>query len=137
MVFNLFQKPTVGIDFLSKTLYYEKQTIRLLLWDTAGQERFRSLIPGYIRDSAAAILIYDITCKLLPQFSYDLIAQDSFDSIQSWVDFVRENKGDDSPIFLVANKIDLEDQRFFLFISFFWRYLEELHKNRQRIWVVS
>lgn len=29
-------KPTVGIDFISKTLYYEDRTIRLQLWDTAG-----------------------------------------------------------------------------------------------------
>lgn len=37
--------------------------IRLQLWDTAGQERFRSLIPSYIRDSAAAVVVYDITSK--------------------------------------------------------------------------
>ena len=30
--------------------------IRLQLWDTAGQERFRSLVSGYIRDAAAAIV---------------------------------------------------------------------------------
>ncbi|KPP73420.1 hypothetical protein Z043_107496 [Scleropages formosus] len=37
--------------------------IRLQLWDTAGQERFRSLIPSYIRDSAAAVVVYDITSR--------------------------------------------------------------------------
>lgn len=37
--------------------------IRLQLWDTAGQERFRSLIPSYIRDSAAAVVVYDITSE--------------------------------------------------------------------------
>merc|ERR1711975_168330 len=42
---------TIGIDFLSKTMYLEDRTVRLQLWDTAGQERFRSLIPSYIRDS--------------------------------------------------------------------------------------
>ena len=43
--FFLF-KATIGIDFLSKTIYMEDKTIRLQLWDTAGQERFKSLIPG-------------------------------------------------------------------------------------------
>uniref|UniRef100_A0A671P0M8 RAB41, member RAS oncogene family n=1 Tax=Sinocyclocheilus anshuiensis TaxID=1608454 RepID=A0A671P0M8_9TELE len=38
--------------------------IRLQLWDTAGQERFRSLIPSYIRDSAAAVVVYDIVQNL-------------------------------------------------------------------------
>ncbi len=56
-------QPTIGIDFLSKTMYLEDRTIRLQLWDTAGQERFRSLIPSYIRDSSIAVIVYDITSK--------------------------------------------------------------------------
>lgn len=58
----LFQA-TIGIDFLSKTMYLEDRTVRLQLWDTAGQERFRSLIPSYIRDSTVAVVVYDITSK--------------------------------------------------------------------------
>lgn len=54
-------KATIGIDFLSKTMYLEDRTVRLQLWDTAGQERFRSLIPSYIRDSSVAVIVYDIT----------------------------------------------------------------------------
>lgn len=54
---------TIGIDFLSKTMYLEDRTVRLQLWDTAGQERFRSLIPSYIRDSTVAVVVYDITSK--------------------------------------------------------------------------
>lgn len=57
-------KATIGIDFLSKTMYLEDRTVRLQLWDTAGQERFRSLIPSYIRDSSVAVVVYDITSKL-------------------------------------------------------------------------
>jgi GTPase SAR1 family protein len=41
----LGSQATIGIDFLSKTMYLEDRTVRLQLWDTAGQERFRSLIP--------------------------------------------------------------------------------------------
>ncbi|KGG51974.1 hypothetical protein DI09_230p40 [Mitosporidium daphniae] len=47
---------TIGIDFLSKTIFLDDRTVRLQLWDTAGQERFRSLIPSYIRDCDAAII---------------------------------------------------------------------------------
>ena len=54
---------TIGIDFLSKTMYLDDRTIRLQLWDTAGQERFRSLIPSYIRDSSVCVVVYDITSK--------------------------------------------------------------------------
>ena len=60
---NTYQA-TIGIDFLSKTMYLEDRTVRLQLWDTAGQERFRSLIPSYIRDSSVAVVVYDITSIL-------------------------------------------------------------------------
>ncbi|OPJ89358.1 ras-related protein Rab-41 isoform B [Patagioenas fasciata monilis] len=65
---NTYQA-TIGIDFLSKTMYLEDRTIRLQLWDTAGQERFRSLIPSYIRDSAVAVIVFDVTRQFPPLFS--------------------------------------------------------------------
>jgi len=90
---------TIGIDFLSKTMYLEDRVLRLQLWDTAGQERFRSLIPSYIRDSAVAIVVYDITNKT------------SFLNTHKWIEDVREERGHDVVIMLVANKIDLNDHR--------------------------
>lgn len=36
---NTYQA-TIGIDFLSKTMYLEDRTVRLQLWDTAGQVIF-------------------------------------------------------------------------------------------------
>eukprot|EP00485_Elphidium_margaritaceum_P004462 CAMPEP_0202699318 /NCGR_PEP_ID=MMETSP1385-20130828/12532_1 /ASSEMBLY_ACC=CAM_ASM_000861 /TAXON_ID=933848 /ORGANISM="Elphidium margaritaceum" /LENGTH=210 /DNA_ID=CAMNT_0049356225 /DNA_START=75 /DNA_END=707 /DNA_ORIENTATION=- len=90
---------TIGIDFLSKTMYLEDRVLRLQLWDTAGQERFRSLIPSYIRDSSVAIVVYDITNKA------------SFNNTHKWIEDVREERGDDVVIMLVGNKIDLNDHR--------------------------
>ena len=52
---------TIGIDFLSKAMYVEDKVIKLQLWDTAGQERFRSLIPNYLREASAAVVVYDVT----------------------------------------------------------------------------
>ncbi|CAH8435042.1 unnamed protein product [Schistosoma turkestanicum] len=95
---NLYQA-TIGIDFLSKTMYLEDRTIRLQLWDTAGQERFRSLIPSYIRDSSVAVVVYDI-CNI-----------DSFNAIHKWIDDVRNERGSDVIIMLVGNKTDLSDKR--------------------------
>ncbi|XP_055279623.1 ras-related protein Rab-6A isoform X2 [Moschus berezovskii] len=95
---NTYQA-TIGIDFLSKTMYLEDRTIRLQLWDTAGQERFRSLIPSYIRDSAAAVVVYDITNV------------NSFQQTTKWIDDVRTERGSDVIIMLVGNKTDLADKR--------------------------
>ena len=90
---------TIGIDFLSKTMYLEDRVLRLQLWDTAGQERFRSLIPSYIRDSSVAIVVYDISNKT------------SFLNTAKWIEDVREERGDDVVIMLVGNKMDLSDHR--------------------------
>merc|ERR1712021_284997 len=95
---NTYQA-TIGIDFLSKTMYLEDRTVRLQLWDTAGQERFRSLIPSYIRDSSVAVVVYDTTSRA------------SFLSSSKWIDDIRTERGDDVMIMLVGNKTDLSDRR--------------------------
>ncbi|CAO3638601.1 unnamed protein product [Mucor hiemalis] len=95
---NTYQA-TIGIDFLSKTMYLDDRTIRLQLWDTAGQERFRSLIPSYIRDSSVCVVVYDITNR------------NSFLNTSKWIDDVRAERGTDVIIVLVGNKTDLNDKR--------------------------
>ncbi|KAI8343763.1 rab protein 6 [Choanephora cucurbitarum] len=95
---NTYQA-TIGIDFLSKTMYLEDKTVRLQLWDTAGQERFRSLIPSYIRDSSVAVIVYDISNR------------QSFINTSKWIDDVRAERGEEVIIVLVGNKSDLNDKR--------------------------
>ncbi|KAG5508412.1 hypothetical protein JIQ42_08153 [Leishmania sp. Namibia] len=93
-------QPTIGIDFFSKTIRLEDdRDVRLHLWDTAGQERFHSLIPSYIRNSAATVVVYDIT------------ARPTFFSAFKWIDEVRSESGDDVVIMLVGNKIDQASER--------------------------
>lgn len=97
--FDTSYQATIGIDFLSKTVYLKDRTIRFQLWDTAGQERFRSLIPSYIRDSSVAIVVYDITNRV------------SFEQITKWIIDVRRERGQNVIIMLVGNKVDLENFR--------------------------
>ncbi|XP_073822132.1 ras-related protein Rab6-like [Musca autumnalis] len=95
---NTYQA-TIGIDFLSKTLHLDDRTVRLQLWDTAGQERFRSLIPSYIRDSTAAIVVYDVTKPT------------TFEQTSKWISDVRAERGTEVIIILVGNKTDLAGKR--------------------------
>ncbi|XP_078164389.1 ras-related protein RABH1e-like [Carex rostrata] len=97
--FDSSYQPTIGIDFLSKTMYLEDRTVRLQLWDTAGQERFRSLIPSYIRDCSVAIIVYDISNR------------QSFMNIQKWVEEVNSQGRRDIVIALVGSKNDLVEKR--------------------------
>jgi len=97
--FDSTYQATIGIDFITKTMYLEDRTIRLQLWDTAGQERFRSLLPSYIRDSTVAVVVYDIANRT------------SFSDTVKWVGDVRAERGENVVIMLVGNKTDLSDKR--------------------------
>lgn len=66
---------------MSKNVTLAGKVMRLQLWDTAGQERFRSLIPGYLRDCQVAFIVFDIT------------AEETFNSVPKWIDFVKDNRG--------------------------------------------
>ena len=91
--------PTVGIDFLTKNVFLEDKTIRLIMWDTAGQERFKSLIPSYLKNANCVILTYDITDK------------SSFTSLNKWLSDAKDNIVEGTFVILCGNKIDLNDKR--------------------------
>jgi len=97
--FDTNYQATIGIDFLSKTMYLEDRTVRLQLWDTAGQERFRSLIPNYIRDSSVAIIVFDVTNK------------QTFVNVDKWIEDVRAERGSDALVIIVGNKVDKVEER--------------------------
>ena len=84
---------------MSHKMYIEDKVIILDLWDTAGQERFKSLIPSYIKDSAVAIVIYDITSRA------------SFQSVDKWIEDARALRDDEVLLVLAGNKCDIPAQR--------------------------
>ena len=91
--------PTIGIDFITKNVYLEEKTIRLIMWDTAGSERFKSLIPSYIKNANAIILAYDITSK------------SSFTSLEKWLLEISDKVPSNAYIIIAGNKLDLEAKR--------------------------
>ena len=70
-----------------------------MFYDTAGEEKYKSIPKNYIKNMQGIILMYDITNKL------------SFDSIIDWISDVKEIKGENFPMILVGNKIDLNESR--------------------------
>ncbi len=111
-VFDAHYQATIGIDFGPKVIHLSpERSVKLQLWDTAGQERFRSLIPSYLRDMAACIVVYDITNRK------------SFDAVKTWVEDAKRERGEDSShsasttnssglvLYIVGNKKDLDTER--------------------------
>ena len=54
-------KPTIGVDFYSKTINYKEKQLKLQIWDSAGQERYKSLIPSYIKGASIIFIVFDIS----------------------------------------------------------------------------
>ena len=100
--YGLFESeymPTLGIDFFTKNLFFEDNTIRLILWDTAGQERFRSLIPSYLKNAHCIIIVFDITNK------------ESFNSLDKWLSDAKNNASEGTIFVICGNKSDLKEKR--------------------------
>ena len=79
---------------------YKNNSYIYSIWDTAGQERYRSVNKFIIRGSKIILIVYSIDNKK------------SFNEVNFWINFVKENVGDDKYIMaLVANKSDLYDSQ--------------------------
>ena len=99
---NNFQEvylATIGIDFKVKNIIIKDMQYKLFFYDTTGQERYKSISLNIIKNAHGIILMYDITKK------------ETFESIPEWIKSVKEAKGDNFPMILLGNKVDLEDNR--------------------------
>ena len=92
---------TIGIDFKTKMIKKGNEIIKVTIYDTAGQERFNYLIKNYYKGTNGVLLIFDITNR------------DSFNKIDFWLQDLRDNADniDNIFIYLIGNKIDLEEKR--------------------------
>ena len=88
-------EPTIGTSFVTKSIAGSNFEIQLHIWDTAGQERFKSVIPMYMRGSAAVLIV---------------CAHDSIESVKSldgWYRLASDN-APDALFYVVFNKSDLK-----------------------------
>ena len=97
--FEDFYSPTVGFEFFTFNLKINDKVIKLQIWDTCGQEVYRSLISSFYRNSSLAIMVYAID------------NDDSFKHLESWLNEIKTHSNPDIKIFLIGNKIDLEEKR--------------------------
>jgi small GTP-binding protein len=88
-------KPTIGASTIRLPYDEQGRTNYFYIWDTAGQEQYRSLASYYFRNTAAGILVFDVTSR------------PSFEKLDYWVRSYREAVTENAPILLLGNKIDL------------------------------
>ena len=94
-----FYTPTIGFEFYTFNIKIKDSVIKMQIWDTCGQEAYRSLINSFYRNSALAMIIYAID---------DI---NSYNHIEEWLNEIRTKVGQETKLYLIGNKIDLEKDR--------------------------
>ena len=99
---NIFEdryNATVGFEFYTFNVKICEKVIKLQIWDTCGQELYRSLITNFYRNSSLAIMVYAINAK------------ETFENVEMWLRELRTHSNPDAKVFLIGNKVDLENER--------------------------
>jgi small GTP-binding protein len=94
-------KATVGIAFFKQAVVDPEtnEEYTLQIWDTAGQEKFQSVTTHHYRAADGALLVFDIS------------NEQSFNSLDKWLQELRENTDPTVMVALVGTKGDLYQQR--------------------------
>jgi small GTP-binding protein len=107
--FNETFLSTIGIDKEIKHVKVGNDSYKITLWDTAGQDRFKCLPKKYYQNADGVLLLFDVT------------NEETFNNVTNWMNDVKDNsnknianeggKDSDIALFLIGNKIDLEEER--------------------------
>ena len=89
--------PTIGAGTTNMSFKLNNIKIDYQLWDTAGQEIYRNIVPIYFKGSNGAILVFSMN------------DQESFNSLESWLNILFLHVSKEIYIILVGNKCDYID----------------------------
>ena len=91
---------TIGIDFITKDIKLPNNTVvTAKIWDTAGQERFRTITHTFYKQAEGVLLVFDVTDRT------------TYENLHTWVNSIHEHADEKIIKYLIANKIDLTDER--------------------------
>ena len=94
--FTIQMTPTIGTSHMKTIVSVTGVDVELKIWDTAGQEQFASLVSMYARGANVCILVASF------------IDQSSIENLDIWKDRLFA-AGENPPIIVAINKVDLQD----------------------------
>ena len=97
--FNSKYQNTIALSFGDKHLIYNNTDYLIQIFDTAGQEQFKSIIRGYYKGAAVAMVVYDIT------------REETFKNAKDWIKDCQQLAPGTAILYLIGNKCDLEKER--------------------------
>jgi len=101
---------------------------KLQVWDTAGQDRFKCVVSSFYRGAHGVMICFDITDP------------ESFRNVGNWLEEVVRYCPDNTPVYLVGTKADLQSKRMIKYDSIKTfaderklSYIETSSKTRENI----
>ena len=94
-VFDSKIEVTNNAHFLEKEMTINEENVVLELWDTVGQEEYRSLTQIFVKNSKIVIFVYDVT------------SLKTFEFLNFWYDYVKNDIGKSTVLGVVGSKTDL------------------------------
>ena len=88
---------TIGASYVQCSFPVDNGTLLMNFWDTAGQERFHSLIPLYLRNADACVIVFDVT------------REENLKMLDSLYDNIKSATTQPQFFIVCANKMDLVD----------------------------
>lgn len=100
-IFSETYMATIGTFITKKEIKFDKLNtrVRFMIWDLAGQDQFKRLMPDYLTDSNAGIIVFDITNR------------ESFENVKNWYNTITRVALPSILLILAGNKVDLEAER--------------------------
>jgi len=91
---------TIAVDYILTEYQNEEddKRIQVKIWDTAGQEKFKNITYQFYRQADGIIVAFDKTNLK------------TFQSVSIWIQSIYKVKDTDTPVIIVGNKVDLEEQ---------------------------
>lgn len=97
--FSLTYEPTIGSDYFMKNVKMGKNSYLFNVWDLSGDQNYIEVRNEFYKESQVLIIMFDITKKA------------SFDALDMWLREASKNGGENLPVFVVGNKVDMQDRR--------------------------
>jgi small GTP-binding protein len=88
--------PSLGANITSNDYLIDNYAVTLLIWDIAGQEIFSRVREKYYGGAKAAFVVYDVS------------RTETLKGAKVWVNDVKKFVGNDLPVIVIGNKIDLQ-----------------------------
>ena len=97
--FDQKYNPTIGSDFFHGSIKGRGEEVKINIFDMSGHSEFLEVRNEFYKEVQALVVVFDVSSK------------GSFDSLDMWLREANKYGGENLPVWIVGNKIDMDHRR--------------------------